>query len=84
MARAKNGGPSLVKLNEYRKGVNQPIITDLNQAPTLQFCAHYVNIQLPRLQKNKNLLANQLSPDPAAANSLFTFLANRFLLLTVS
>ena len=77
MVRAKNGGPSLVKLNEYRKGVNQPVVTNINQAPALQFCAHWVNIQLPRLQKNKNLFANQLSPDVNFPN-LFVFLANRF------
>lgn len=77
MVRAKAGGPSLVKLNEYRKGVNQPVVSNVNQAPTLQFCAHYVNIQLPRLQKNKNLFGNQLSPDANLPN-LFVFLANRF------
>jgi hypothetical protein len=34
--------------------------------------------QLPRLQNNKALFSTQLSPDPAAATTLFTFLANRF------
>jgi hypothetical protein len=69
--------PSLVKINSYRKGVNQPQITDINQASTSYFCVHMLE-QLPRLQNNKALFTTQLSPDPAAANSLFTFLANRF------
>jgi hypothetical protein len=34
--------------------------------------------ELPRLQNNKALFTTQPSPDPAAANNLFTFLANRF------
>ena len=69
--------PSMVKINAYRKGVNQPVITNLDQAPTNYFCVHMIE-QLPRLQDNKALFTTQLSPDPAAANSLFTFLANRF------
>ena len=69
--------PSLVKINSYRKGVNQPQITDINQASTSYFCVHMLE-QLPRLQNNKALFTTQLSPDMAAANSLFTFLANRF------
>jgi hypothetical protein len=69
--------PSLVKINSYRKGVNQPQITDINQASTTYFCVHMLE-QLPRLQNNKALFTTQLSPDMAAANSLFTFLANRF------
>lgn len=69
--------PSLVKVNAYRKGVNQPQITSLDQAPTNWFCVHMLE-QLPRLQNNKALFSTQLSPDPAAASTLFTFLANRF------
>lgn len=69
--------PSLVKVNAYRKGVNQPQITTLDQAPTNWFCVHMLE-QLPRLQNNKALFTTQLSPDPAAASTLFTFLANRF------
>lgn len=73
-----NTVPSIVKINAYRRGVNQPQITSLDQALTLHFCGHMVLTQLQRLQKNKALLSTQLSPDPAAANSLFTFMANRF------
>lgn len=69
--------PSLVKINAYRKGVNQPQITSLDQAPTNWFCVHMLE-QLPRLQMNKALFSTQLSPDAAAATNLFTFLANRF------
>lgn len=74
-----NGAPisSLVKINAYRKGVNQPQITTLDQAPTNYFCVHMLE-QLGRLQNNKALFTTQLSADPAAATNLFTFLANRF------
>jgi hypothetical protein len=69
--------PSLVKINAYRHGVNQPQITNLDQASTSFFCVHMIE-ELPRLQNNKALFTTQPSPDPAAANNLFTFLANRF------
>jgi hypothetical protein len=69
--------PSLVKINAYRHGVNQPQITNLVQASTSFFCVHMIE-ELPRLQNNKALFITQPSPDPAAANNLFTFLANRF------
>ena len=34
---------------------------------------------LPRIQGDMNITVNATSPDPAAANSLFTSLANRFM-----
>jgi hypothetical protein len=68
--------PSLVKINAYRRGVNQPVAESVEQASTAFFCVHMLE-QLGRLQENKALLTTQLSPDPAA-NTLFTFLANRF------
>jgi hypothetical protein len=69
--------PSLVKINAYRKGVHQPMITHIEQASTMYFCIHMIE-QLGRLQGNKALFSTQLSPDPAAATTLFGFLANRF------
>jgi hypothetical protein len=46
-------------------------------ADTAPFCGHMLN-QIGRLQENKALFSTQLSPDPAAASNLFTFLSNRF------
>ena len=74
-----NNLPSLAKLNAYRQGVFQPVVDDLTKAGTLEFCAHYTNIHLPRLQKNRNLFLVEPSPDPAVATNLFGFLSNRFL-----
>jgi len=68
--------PSLIKNNLYRRGINQPPITALQQADTLPFCGHLTN-QLGRLQNNKASFTTQTSPDPNAASNLFTFLATR-------
>jgi len=73
-----NNMPSLSKLNAYRKGIFQPIINDIALADTTAFCAHYTNIQLPRLQKNKQNFIVQPSPDTAISNNLYGFLLNRF------
>ena len=73
-----NGIPSLNKLNSYRQGIFQPVINDMIMADTNSFCAHYINIQLPRLQKNKQLFIVQPSPDIAISTNLYGFLLNRF------
>jgi hypothetical protein len=70
--------PSLLKLNLYRQGAFQPMVNDLTMADTALFCIHFVEAQIPRLQKNKDLFINQLSPDPAISPHMFGFLANRF------
>ena len=69
--------PSVIKNNLYRKGIHQPAITTPQDADTTPFCGHMLN-QIGRLQDNKALFSTQLSPDPAAASTLFTFLSNRF------
>jgi hypothetical protein len=71
-----NSFPSMLKNNLYRKGVNQPQLTSIQQADSAPFCGHLTN-QLVRLQDNKALFTTQLSPDPAAATNLFTFLSTR-------
>ena len=73
-----NNMPNLNKLNAYRQGVFQPMVNSLNMAGTMEFCAHMTNIQLPRLQKNKELFIIQPSPDVAISNNLYGFLMNRF------
>ena len=73
-----NNMPSLAKLNAYRQGVFQPVINDIGLADTMAFCAHYTNIHLPRLQKNKQNFIIQPSPDPTISNNLYGFLLNRF------
>jgi hypothetical protein len=69
--------PSMLKNNLYRRGINQPQLTSIQQADTLPFCGHLTN-QLNRMQENKALFTTQPSPDANAASNLFTFLATRF------
>jgi len=69
--------PSMLKNNLYRRGINQPQLTSIQQADTLPFCGHLTN-QLNRMQGNKALFTTQPSPDMNAASNLFTFLSMRF------
>jgi hypothetical protein len=72
-----NGNTSLTKTNLYRMGVDQSIARSQNQASGTTFCQNMVQGGIARLQKDQPFLANVASPMPAAANSLYTFLANR-------
>jgi hypothetical protein len=69
---------SLEKLNLYRAGINQEPAKSLQEASGREFCKNLLNIGAFRLQMDMGFLAAGPSADPAAANSLFTFLANRF------
>ena len=73
-----NGGVNLDKLNAYRVGVDQPLVMSTVQASTTTYCQHLLAIAPPRLQLDRQFTIGQPSPDPAVANSLFTFLAQRF------
>ena len=67
---------SVTKTNLYRAGVNQaPINSAGNLAKT--YCKNMVDIQVARLQQDQALDQKVGSPDPGAANTLFTFLAQR-------
>jgi hypothetical protein len=72
-----NGQPNLLKLNAYRLGVDQQL-APLASASTTTYCTNLLNVAPARLQLDKGLTMVQASPDPAVANSLFTFLAQRF------
>ena len=73
-----NNKPSLLKMDAYRIGVNQPIAISMNAANTTTYCTNIINIALPHLNQDMKLFQGQPSPDGGAtANSLFTFLANR-------
>ncbi|WP_207229285.1 hypothetical protein [Ktedonosporobacter rubrisoli] len=70
--------PNLAKLNAFRVGVNQPEAQNLNQASTRQYCQDLLRVAPKRFALDAPLLRNSATPDPAAANNLFTFLAQRF------
>jgi hypothetical protein len=73
-----NNQPDLNKINAYRRGVDQSPAPNLDAASTTTYCQHLLAIGPARIQLDMQLTQGQPSPDPAAANSLFTFLAQRF------
>lgn len=73
-----NGKPNLQKLNLFRAGVDQPLVTSLEQASTVTYCKNLLNIAPPRLFFDRRLTIKGASPDAAMANNLFAFLALRF------
>jgi hypothetical protein len=66
------------KLNAYRVGVDQPIVGNANSASTAVYCAYLRLIAPRRLLLDMSLNAASPSPDPAIANSLLTFLEQRY------
>jgi len=66
------------KVNAYRLGVDQPVVGNANSANTTAYCTNLRQIAPGRLLLDMNLTIGQASPDPAAANSLLTFLEQRF------
>jgi hypothetical protein len=80
-----NGKPNLAKVNAYRNGVDQPVAWYADQASTARYCRHMLRIAPARMMANQSVLipdeshpTRGLSPDPAVADSLFTFLGQRF------
>ncbi len=69
---------SLRKLNLYRAGVDQSNVDDLDNASTKAYCKSLLAIGPKRILVDAKLTREQPSPDRAAANNLFTFLAQRF------
>ncbi len=72
-----NANPDLVKTNAYRAGVDQPAAMTMADANGTTYCANFLNTGIPGIQQDAPFTANFASPAPAAANSLFTLLANR-------
>jgi hypothetical protein len=69
---------NLDKLNSYRVGVDQPTVQSLNAAGTRNYCTNLLAVAPQRLMLDVRFTKALASPDPAAANTLFTFLAQRF------
>ena len=68
---------NLEKINAYRAGVDQPLVEYLQAASTHLYCANLFAIAPQRIRLDAQLTRAIPSPDPAAANTLFTFLAQR-------
>jgi hypothetical protein len=72
------GNEDLSKTNLYRKGVDQPTADSYHDVSTHRYCRQLIRIQPGRLLQNKASFSKFYSPDVGAANSLYTFLAQRF------
>jgi hypothetical protein len=73
-----NGNLSLHKTNLYRKGVDMPVADSYFDIDTARYCRQMLRIAPQRMLANQKALTAFTSPDAGAANSLFTFLAQRF------
>jgi len=73
-----NNQPSLAKVNQYRQGLGQPTAATNADASIVDFCTNFYNLHPRRLLKNFKTLINFASPAPTVADSLFTFMAQRF------
>lgn len=73
-----NNQPDLNKINAYRAGVDQVPARTLAAASTTTYCSNMLAIAPARMQLDMQATQGRPAPDPAVANSLFTFLAQRF------
>ena len=73
-----NNNLNATKTNLYRMGVDQPAVGASDGGNTTIYCQNLLKIAPQRLVTDAPLTGAANSPDPAAANSLFTFLAQRF------
>lgn len=78
MVVVNNNNLNLNKLNAYRVGVDQPMSTSPAVSSTKTYCQNLLAVAPSRILLDAHLTKLQGSPDAAAANSLFTFLAQRF------
>ncbi|MGA8310869.1 MAG: hypothetical protein WB755_12620 [Terriglobales bacterium] len=73
-----DGSVDLAKVNAYRRGVDQPEVHYNWQAETARYCRQMLRIAPARLLLDQALLLSKPSPVADDANSMFTFLAQRF------
>jgi hypothetical protein len=69
---------NLDKINAYRVGVDQQLVQNLQAASTRLYCTNLLAVGPQRIMLDAHLTKTLPAPDPAAANTLFTFLAQRF------
>jgi len=73
-----NNHTNLNKMNAYRVGVDQSIAQYLGAASTKQYCQNLLDIGPARLQLDSRFTRLAAPADPTVGNTLFTFLAARF------
>ncbi len=72
------GVPSLAQVNRYRRGVDQQRADDKEDASTTTYCRNLRNIHPAKLKLDMPFLTAFRSPFPNMANSLYTFMAQRY------
>ncbi len=73
-----NNNRDLNKINAYRVGVDQQPAQNLNDASTTAYCKNLRAIGPQRIKLDQGFTQGAASPVPTVGNSLFTFLAQRF------
>ncbi len=73
-----NNNLDLNKTNAYRVGVDQSRARDNGQASGKDYCNNLINTGAPRIVLDAPLTVKMTTPDPATGNTLFTFLAQRY------
>ena len=72
------GVPSLARVNRYRRGVYQQRADDDDDASTTAYCRNIRQIHTAKLILDRPFFTAFRSVDPAVADSLFTFMAQRY------
>jgi hypothetical protein len=73
-----NGTNNLAKVNLYRAGVDQPQAATAADADGTTYCRNIRAIHPGKLLLDKQFLVGAGSPNPATSDSLFTFMALRY------
>jgi hypothetical protein len=75
-----SGTVSTQKTNQYRLGVNQPIVAAGNDSGALDpYCTSMLTVAPSFLKGFETLFAGQTTPAACVGNNLFTFMSQRFL-----
>src|SRR6185437_14336390 len=72
------GNEDRAKVNEYRRGVDQPAADSYYDIDTARYGRQMVRVAPQRMLNHKKNLSAFYTPDAGAANSLYTFMAQRF------
>ncbi|KAF4632232.1 hypothetical protein G7Y89_g5895 [Cudoniella acicularis] len=77
-----NGGTvSTAKTNEYRLGVNQPLVAAGNDSGALiPYCDGMLSVGPKFFADNEATFIGQTTPDACVGNNLFTFMCMRFIM----
>ena len=72
------GRESLRQVNQYRRGVNQRQVNNPDDASTTKYCRKMRAVQPKKLFLDKSSFTAFRSPDSTVADTLFTFMAQRY------